>query len=78
MVKDIYDKQAACLNVGAELAARAREVYQELGAATLKQGTHPQWDRIRADLDNASDLLNDLLNNLQTITGGPEGVHNGG
>jgi len=70
MAKDIYDIQVQCLELAMGMAADAQDLYSEVGAATIKQGTVDAWTRIKADLENAKDGLNDLLNNLQTITGG--------
>jgi len=71
MAEEIYDIQVQCLELAMGLAADAQDVFSEVGAATIKQGTVKTWTRIMADLKNAKDGLNDLLNNLQTITGGP-------
>ena len=78
MKKSVYDLQAYCQEAAAGLRATAREVHEEIGAADVDQGTADAWERIKKDLGSAGDLLNDLLNNLRTITGGPEGGESGG
>ena len=46
------------------------KIYGETGAATLEQGTLKQWRQIYVQLEGLADSLNDLENNLTTITGG--------
>ena len=63
MAKDIYDLQADCLQLAAGVRATAREVHEEIGAATSEQGTVDDWKHVIPYLENAGDVLNDLLNN---------------
>lgn len=70
MEKSIYDLQADCLELAAGVRSTAREVHEEIGAATSDQGTADNWKHVISYLENAGDVLNDLLNNLRTITGG--------
>ena len=62
--------QDRCKGLAAQAVMSVNKIYGETGAATLDQGTLKQWRQIYVQLEGLADSLNDLENNLTTITGG--------
>jgi hypothetical protein len=65
-----WKEQDVCKGLAAQAVMAANNVYGETGAAALDQGSLATWRRIKVALQNVVDALNDLENNLTTITGG--------
>ena len=70
MANKIWKMQDRCKSLAAQAVMSANKIYEEIGAATLDQGTLKQWRQIYVQLEGLADCLNDLENNLITITGG--------
>ena len=70
MKDETWKMQDRCKGLAAQAVMSANKIYGETGAATLDQGTLKQWRQIYVQLEGLADSLNDLENNLTTITGG--------
>lgn len=70
MSTESWKMQDRCKGLAAQAVMSANKVYGEIGAATLDQGSLIQWRQIYVQLEGLADSLNDLENNLTTITGG--------
>ena len=70
MPNELWKMQDRCKGLAAQAVMSAKKIYGETGAATLDQGSLTEWRRIYVQLEGLADSLNDLENNLTTITGG--------
>ena len=67
---DTWKMQDRCKGLAAQAVMSVEKIYGEIGAATLEQGSITEWRRVYVQLEGLTDSLNDLENNLTTITGG--------
>jgi hypothetical protein len=70
MSTENWKMQDRCKGLAAQAVMSANKIYGEIGAATLDQGSLADWRRIYVQLEGLADSLNDLENNLTSITGG--------
>ena len=70
MTNELWKMQDRCKGLAAQAVMSANKIYGEIGAATIDQGSMTEWRRIYVQIEGLADSLNDLENNLTTITGG--------
>lgn len=68
--EQVFKVQDHCKGLAALGVLDMNNIYSEVAAARLDQGTVNMWQAIKDRLEGLNDTLADLKNDLETITGG--------